>query len=68
MSSKMIGIAGRPGSDKSSLVVDLVGELSRRGLTVSTMIGVDDPAAIDQPGKDSFRHREIGRASCRERV
>jgi molybdopterin-guanine dinucleotide biosynthesis protein B len=60
MSSKMIGIAGRPGSDKSSLVVDLVGELSRRGLTVSTMIGVDDPAAIDQPGKDSFRHRDAG--------
>ena len=56
----MIGIVGRPGSGKSSLIVDLVGELSRRGLTVSTMMGVDDPAVIDQPGKDSFRHRDAG--------
>lgn len=60
MTGRMIGIAGRPGSDKSGFVVDLVGELTRRGLTVSAMIGVDDPAAIDQPGKDSFRHRDAG--------
>lgn len=60
MTGRMIGIAGKPGSDKSSFVVDLVGELTRRGLTVSTMMGVDDQAAIDQPGKDSFRHRDAG--------
>lgn len=60
MTDRMIGITGRPGSGKTSLLVGLVGELTRRGLTVSTMIGADDPAAIDQPGKDSFRHRAAG--------
>ncbi len=60
MTGRIIGITGRPGSGKTSLLVGLVGELTRRGLTVSTMIGADDPAAIDQPGKDSFRHRAAG--------
>ncbi len=60
MTSGMIAIAGRPGSGKTSLIVDLVGELSRRGFKVSTIMGVDGRAAIDQPGKDSFRHREAG--------
>lgn len=60
MSSMMIAIAGRLGSGKTSLIVDLVGELTRRGLKVSTIMGVDGRAAIDQPGKDSFRHREAG--------
>ncbi len=56
----MIGIAGRPGSGKTSLMVDLVRELTSRGLTVSTMMGADVAAAIDRPGKDSFRHRDAG--------
>ncbi len=60
MTDRIIGITGRPGSGKTSLLVGLVGELTRRGLTVSTMMGADDPAAIDQPGKDSFRHRAAG--------
>ncbi len=48
MTGRIIGITGRPGSGKTSLLVGLVGEFTRRGLTVSTMIGADDPAAIDQ--------------------
>ena len=60
MPERIIGIAGRPGSGKTSLMVALVGELARRGLKVSTMMGVDGAAAIDQPGKDSFRHRAAG--------
>ena len=56
----MIGITGRPGSGKTSLMVDLVSELSSRGLTVSTMMGADGAAAIDRPGKDSYRHRDAG--------
>ncbi len=56
----MIGIAGRPGSGKTSLMVDLVRELSSRGLTVSTMMRADGAAAIDRPGKDSYRHRDAG--------
>lgn len=60
MTDRIIGIAGRPGSGKTSLMVALVGELARRGLKVSTMMGVDGAAAIDRPGKDSFRHRAAG--------
>ena len=60
MSGGMIAIAGRPGSGKTSLMVDLVGEFTRRGLAVSTMMRMADPASIDRPGKDSFRHRAAG--------
>lgn len=60
MSDNLFGITGPPGSGKADLMVDLVSELSRRGLRVSTILSVDEQAAIDQPGKDSFRHRAAG--------
>ena len=40
----------------------LVADLTARGFAVSTMMAVAETDQIDQPGKDSHRHREAGAA------
>ena len=57
---RVIGLAGWSGAGKTTLVVRLVPELIRRGLTVSTMKHAHHGFDVDQPGKDSHRHREAG--------
>jgi molybdopterin-guanine dinucleotide biosynthesis protein B len=57
---RVIGLAGWSGAGKTTLVVRLVPELVRRGLTVSTMKHAHHGFDVDQPGKDSYRHREAG--------
>jgi molybdopterin-guanine dinucleotide biosynthesis adapter protein len=57
---KVLGIVGWSGSGKTTLIVELVRELTARGLRVSTMKHAHHGFDIDQPGKDSFRHRDAG--------
>jgi molybdopterin-guanine dinucleotide biosynthesis adapter protein len=57
---KIFGLAGWSGAGKTSLVVRLLPELIGRGLTVSTMKHAHHAFDIDQPGKDSFEHRQAG--------
>ena len=57
---KVVGIAGWSGAGKTSLVVRLLPEFKRRGLTVSTVKHAHHAFDIDRPGKDSHRHREAG--------
>jgi molybdopterin-guanine dinucleotide biosynthesis adapter protein len=57
---RVIGLAGWSGAGKTTLVVRLVPELVRRGFSVSTMKHAHHGFDVDQPGKDSFRHREAG--------
>ena len=57
---RVIGLAGWSGAGKTTLMVRLVPELVRRGLTVSTMKHAHHGFDVDQPGKDSYRHREAG--------
>src|SRR5215475_403673 len=57
---RVIGLAGWSGAGKTTLIVRLVPELVRRGLTVSTMKHAHHGFDVDQPGKDSYRHREAG--------
>ena len=57
---KIFGIAGFKDSGKTTLVVDLVRELAGRGLRVATVKHAHHEFDIDQPGKDSYRHREAG--------
>ncbi len=57
---RVFGLAAWSGSGKTTLVVRLVPELVRRGLTVSTMKHAHHGFDVDQPGKDSYRHREAG--------
>jgi molybdopterin-guanine dinucleotide biosynthesis protein len=60
MTLSVLNLAASPGSGRRDLMLALVGELTRRGLRVSAVIGADDVDGIDKPGKDSHRHREAG--------
>ena len=57
---RVIGFAGWSGSGKTTLLVQLIPALTRRGLRVSTVKHAHHAFDIDQPGKDSFRHRGAG--------
>ena len=57
---KIFGLVGRSGAGKTSLMVRLLPELRRRGLSVSTIKHAHHGFDLDHPGKDSFRHREAG--------
>lgn len=57
---RLFGLAGWSGAGKTTLVVRLLPALAARGLTVSTMKHAHHSFDIDQPGKDSFRHRAAG--------
>ena len=57
---RVIGFAGYSGSGKTTLLEQLVPELVRRGLRVSVVKHAHHSFDIDQPGKDSYRHRMAG--------
>lgn len=57
---KVVGFAGYSGSGKTTLVESLIGALKIRGLRVSVVKHAHSGFDIDQPGKDTFRHREAG--------
>jgi molybdopterin-guanine dinucleotide biosynthesis protein MobB len=57
---KVYGVTGWKDSGKTTLVERLVAEFTRRGLMVSTVKHAHHTFDVDQPGKDSRRHREAG--------
>ncbi|MCX7630789.1 MAG: molybdopterin-guanine dinucleotide biosynthesis protein B [Geminicoccaceae bacterium] len=57
---RVFGVVGYKNNGKTTLVVRLVEHLSARGYRVSTIKHAHHAVDIDQPGKDSFRHREAG--------
>lgn len=57
---KLYGVTGWKNSGKTHLVERLVMEFCARGLTVSTIKHAHHSTDIDQPGRDSFRHRAAG--------
>ena len=57
----VLGIVGRKNSGKTSLTVALAAELKRRGRRVMT-IKHGHGFHMDQPGRDSWRHRHEGGA------
>lgn len=57
---KIFGIVGYKNSGKTTLTERLVAELVSRGLSVSTLKHAHHAVDIDQPGRDSFRHRQAG--------
>lgn len=61
--TQVMGFAGWSGSGKTTLIERVVAVLAGRGLTVSLIKHAHHEFDIDQPGKDSYRHRHAG---CRE--
>lgn len=57
---KRLHIVGGKNHGKTTLIVDLVQELSRRGWTVGTIKHTHHHHELDVPGKDSYRHRLAG--------
>ena len=57
---KTIGFAGWSGSGKTTLIEKLIPQLTRRGLRVSLIKHAHHTFDVDQPGKDSYRHRHAG--------
>ena len=57
---KAVGFAGYSGSGKTHLVERLIPALKMRGLRVSVVKHAHHDFDIDQPGKDTWRHREAG--------
>ncbi len=56
----VFGIVGWKGSGKTTLMVALVADLTARGLRVSTVKHAHHAFDVDQPGKDSYQHRQAG--------
>ena len=57
---KLFSIAGYSGAGKTTLIEKLLPRLTGRGLRVSVVKHAHHAFDIDQPGKDSFRHRQAG--------
>jgi molybdopterin molybdotransferase len=57
---KVIGFSGFSGSGKTTLIEQLIVHLRRDGRRVSVIKHAHHAFDIDQPGKDSWRHRAAG--------
>ena len=57
---KVIGFAGFSGSGKTTLIAAVIPLLVARGLRVSLIKHAHHDFEVDQPGKDSHRHRAAG--------
>lgn len=57
---KVFGFAGYSGSGKTTLIEKLIPRFTGRGLTVSLIKHTHHDFDVDQPGKDSWRHRQAG--------
>ena len=56
----MIGFAGWSDAGKTTLIEQLIPRLNAAGQRVSLIKHAHHSFDIDQPGKDSYRHREAG--------
>src|ERR1700675_3637780 len=57
---KIFGIAGYSGSGKTTLIEKLIPLFTARGVKVSLIKHAHHKFDVDQPGKDSYRHRHAG--------
>ncbi len=57
---KIFGLAGWSGSGKTTLITRMLPILTGQGVRVSTLKHAHHHFDMDQPGKDSYRHRRAG--------
>lgn len=57
---RAVGLVGWSGAGKTTLIVRLIPEFHRRGLSVSTIKHAHHGFDLDRPGKDSYEHRVAG--------
>ena len=56
----LYGVTGWKNAGKTGLMERLITEMTGRGLTVSTVKHAHHSFDVDQPGRDSYRHRMAG--------
>ena len=56
----LLGLAAWSGSGKTTLISNLIPELKKINISVSTLKHAHEGFDIDKPGKDSYVHRESG--------
>ncbi len=57
---RIFGVTGYKNAGKTGLMERLVSDITARGFTVSTLKHAHHVFDVDQPGKDSYRHRTAG--------
>ena len=57
---RVFGFAGWSGSGKTTLIEQVIPRLVTGGLAVSLVKHAHHAFDVDQPGKDSYRHRQAG--------
>jgi molybdopterin-guanine dinucleotide biosynthesis adapter protein len=57
---KVFGVVGWKNNGKTTLVERLVANLTAAGYRISTVKHAHHEVDLDQPGKDTWRHREAG--------
>ncbi|NRB04215.1 MAG: molybdopterin-guanine dinucleotide biosynthesis protein B [Rhodobacteraceae bacterium] len=57
---KVFGVVGWKNTGKTGLMERLVAEFCERGFSVSTIKHAHHSFDVDQPGRDSYRHRTAG--------
>jgi len=57
---RVYGVTGWKNAGKTGLMERLVAEITGRGFTVSTVKHAHHSFDVDQPGRDSYRHRTAG--------
>ncbi len=57
---RLLGLTGWSGSGKTTLLTAMIPLFRARGLSVSTIKHAHHGFDLDQPGKDSYRHRAAG--------
>lgn len=57
---RVLAISGWSGAGKTTLLTGLIPLFTQHGLRISSIKHAHHDAALDKPGKDSFRHAEAG--------
>ena len=60
MAAPLFGVVGWKNSGKTSLMIGLIGELTRRGFAVSVIKHAHARFEIDHEGRDSYKMRKAG--------
>ena len=56
----VLGFYGFSSSGKTTILTDLIKQLTQRGYKVGTIKQMDKALSIDTPGKDTWKHKEAG--------
>ena len=56
----VIGFYGESKSGKTTLIVKIIKQLKKDGLTVATIKKTDKNIEVDIEGKDTWKHRQAG--------